>query len=420
MWQAGSIKLGLIVLAGLIAGMMLFGGLAWLLLQGLARHAGWLQTHWQHALHHLARRGRSTAVQVVALSLGGMALLVLTVVRDDLLQAWQGRLPIDTPNRFVLNIQPNQTESITDFFVHKQLVAPDLLPMVRGRLVAINERVINAASFTDQRAQALVEREFNLSYREQLPVWNSLVAGQWWSDKNATAISLEEGIAKTLNIRLGDRLTYDVAGSRVTAPVTSLRKVQWDSMKVNFFVITPPALLQDAPTSYLASFYLPSDKQAVGDALVHTFPNLVVIDTGVVIAQVRNVMAQITQAVSMVFLFTLLSGIAVLYAALLATQDERNQQAAILRTLGADSHYLRRLYLAEFACLGGLSGLFSAAGATLLGWGLARWVLEIPYQGSVMAWLIGIVGGIVVVMLTGAWSTRTLSRLSPLAIFRGA
>lgn len=416
LWHAGSLKLGLAVLGGLLAGLLLFGWLAWLLLHLLARYASSFGTHWRQAFNNLARHGRSSAVQVVALSLGGMALLVLTLVRGDLLEAWQNKMPSDAPNRFLVNVQADQYQAVLDFFAQRSLPVPELQPMVRGRLVEINGRVVNGDSFSDQRAKALVEREFNLSYMEQMPVWNEVTGGQWWNEDGAGELSVEEGIAKTLNIKLGDSLTYDVAGSRFTAKVTSLRKVQWDSMKVNFFVITTPELLKEFPTSYLSSFYLPSDKARVGDDLSRTFPNILLIDTGAVIAQVRGIMDQIAQTVSAVFLFTLLSGLAVLYAALLATQDERSQEAAIMRTLGADGHYLRRLHLAEFAILGGLSGLFAAAGAALLGWVLAHFVLEIPYQANLSVWAIGLFGGVAVVTLAGWLATRRIVNLPPLRI----
>jgi putative ABC transport system permease protein len=416
LWHAGSLKLGLAVLVGLLVGLLVFGGLAWLLLHALARNAYFFQSHWRHAFNNLARHGSSAAVQVVALSLGGMALLVLTLVRGDLLQSWQGKLPPDTPNRFVVNIQTDQLQPVQEFFKRQSLPAPELQPMVRGRLIAISDHVISGDSYTDPRARGLVEREFNLSWMEQMPAWNTLVSGFWWKSDESGALSVEEGIAKTLGIHLGDMLTYDVAGSSFTAKVTSLRKVQWDSMKVNFFVITTPELLRDFPASYLSSFYLPPDKARAGDELSRAFPNILLIDTGAVIAQVRSIMDQIAQTVSAVFLFTLLSGLAVLYAALLATQDERSHEAAILRTLGADGRYLRRLHLSEFAVLGGLSGFFAAAGAVLLGWVLARFVLDIPYQSDISIWFIGCSGGMAVVMLAGWMATRKLTQRPPLRI----
>ncbi len=419
LWQAGTLKLGFAVLGGLLAGLLVSGALAWLLLRTLtifmSRSVGGVIAH---AFNNLTRHGRSVAVQVTALSLGGMALLVLTLVRGDLLQSWQGKLPPDTPNRFVVSIQPDQQQSLQDFFARQNLPAPQLLPMVRGRLVAINDHTINGADYPEPRARGLVEREFNLSYSDKMPAWNTLVSGKWWSS-NAGELSVEEGIAKTLNIKLGDILAFDVAGSRFKAPVTSLRKVQWDSMRVNFFVIATPELLQNYPVSYLSSFYLPPDKVRAGDELVRKFPNLLLIDTGAVIAQVRDIMDQISQTVSVVFLFTLLCGMVVLYAALLATQDERVQEAAILRTLGADSAYLRRLHSGEFAVIGLFSGLFAAAAAALLGWLLARHVLEIPYRPDSLVWLYGVLGGMVLVMLAGWLKTRRLGKMSPMSILRG-
>jgi putative ABC transport system permease protein len=367
----------------------------------------------------LARHGRDSALQVVALGLGGMALLLLTLVRADLLQSWQGKLPPDTPNRFVVNIQPDQRQAVQDFFARQSVPPPQLLPMVRGRLVAIGAAPVSGDSYADPRARELVEREFNLSYAEQMPEWNELVQGGWWNGSTGQAqLSVEEGIAERLGIRLGDELAYDVAGNRFSARVTSLRKVQWDSMRVNFFVIATPELLRDYPVSYLTSFYLPPGQVRAGDELVREFPNLLVIDTGAMIEQVRGIMGQIAQAAGVIFLFTLSSGLAVLYAALLATQDERISEAVILRILGADSRYLRRLHFAEFAALGLLSGLLAAAGAVLLGWVLARFVLEIPYHASLIIWPVGALGGVLVVMLAGWLGTRRLAVLPPLAILR--
>ena len=426
MWQSGSPRLGFTMLGGLLAGLLCFGLLAWLLLRGLARYSVYFHAQLRHALNNLARNGRDSALQIVALGLGGMALLLLTLVRGDLLQSWQGKLPPDAPNRFIVNIQPDQKQAVQDFFARQSMPPPQLLPTVRGRLVAINASAVSGDSYAEPRARELVEREFNLSWMEQMPEWNELVQGQWWTPSPASSgnggvraqLSVEEGIADRLGIRLGDELAYDVAGNRFTARVVNLRKVQWDSMRVNFFVITTPELLRDFPVSYLASFYLPLDKVRASDLLVQEFPNLLVIDTGSVIEQVRGIIDQIAQTVSVIFLFTLLSGFAVLYAALLATQDERVGEAAILRTLGAQSSYLRRLHLAEFAVLGLLSGLFAAAGAALLGWILARFVLEIPYHASPVIWPIGGLGGMLVVMLAGWLGTRRLIALPPLTILR--
>ncbi len=414
LWQAGSLKLGLIVLAGLATGLLVFGALAWLLLRALSR----LPFFSSHAFSNLARHGRSNALQIVALSLGGMALLLLTFVRADLMASWRERLPDDAPNRFIVNVQPDQRAAVRDFFISHQLPPLNLHPMVRGRLVAINQREVKPDDYPEPRARGLVMREFNLSWSDVLPAGNELVQGVWFGPHSAPALSVEEGIAKTLGIHLGDMLSYDVAGTRFDAQVVNLRKLRWDSMQVNFFVIAAPGLLENFPASYLSSFNLPKQQAQAGDALVKAFPNVLLIDTEAMLDQVRHIMDQIAQTMSAVFLFTLLSGMSVLYAALLATQDERIHQSAILRTLGADSRYLRRLHLTEFAVLGGLSGLFAAAGATLLGWAVARYVLEIPYHPGVALWLVGIGGGMVVVTLVGWLTTRRLIHLPPLRVLQ--
>jgi len=376
----------------------------------------------RHVFANLTRHGRGNAVQIVALSLGGMSLLLLTLVRTELMQNWRERLPLDAPNRFIVNVQQDQREPVLQFFKQQELAPPSLFPMVRGRLIAINERSIKADDFADSRARALVERETNLSWSVEVPQGNQLAQGKWWTPTTQQSqipikeISLEEGLAKTLEINIGDMLTYDIAGSQLTAKVVNLRKVRWDSMQVNFFVITSPGLLDNYSTSYLSSFYLPPDKSRAGDALLKTFPNLLVIDTEAIITQVRHIMDQIAQTLGAVFMFTLLSGLAVLYAALLATQDERIYQAAIMRTLGANTRYLRRQHLAEFAVLGALSGLFAAAGSATLGWVLAKNVLEIPFTPPVLLWLVGISGGMLIVMLAGWIVTNKVVKLPPLQV----
>jgi putative ABC transport system permease protein len=418
LWQAGSIKLGLTVIGGLTAALLIFGFIAWTSLRLLAT----LPIGNRHVFANLSRHGRGNAVQIVALSLGGMSLLLLTLVRTELMQNWRERLPFDAPNRFIVNVQQDQREPVQLFFKQQELPAPNLFPMVRGRLIAINERGIKSDDYADSRARALVERETNLSWNAELPQGNILTQGKWWSPVSKSTqqippeISLEEGLAKTLGIVVGDMLTYDIAGSTFSGKVINLRKVRWDSMQVNFFVVTAPGLLENHATSYLSSFYLPPDKARAGDALLKTFPNLLVIDTEAIITQVRRIMDQIAQTLGTVFMFTLLSGLAVLYAALIATQDERIYQSAIMRTLGADTRYLRRQHLSEFAVIGALSGLFAAAGSAALGWVLAKYVLEIPFSPPALLWLVGISGGMLIVMLAGWLVTRKVVKLPPLQV----
>lgn len=418
-YRAGEIKLGLYVLAG-IAGVILVGSmLTWLLLLLLASMRRRARGVWFYGLANVARRRATSLLQIIGFALGLMALLLLTLVRNDLFTSWQSALPADAPNRFLINIQPDQVSALEQFFQAEKLTMPHFYPMVRGRLAAINDRPVQAQDYPEERTRRLVEREFNLSWAGQPRADYRLTAGQWWQSGQAQdQFSVEEGIAKTLNIRLGDRLRYDIAGTQIQGRVTSLRKVQWDGMQVNFFVIATPALLQTQPATYITSFHLPAGQEALLNQLLRQFPNLTVIDVATIIDDVRMIMDQVSDAVSFVFLFTLLAGLVVLYAAVLATRHERLYEAAVMRTLGARSHLLALAQWIEFATLGTVSGVLAATGASVSAWVLAEQVLNIPYTFNAWVWVIGVAGGAGGITLAGLMATRSVLRAPPLAVLR--
>ena len=313
-----------------------------------------------------------------------MALLLLGVTRLELMATWQQHLPADAPNRFIINIQPEQRQAVATALAAQGITA-ELAPMVRARLTARNGQPVSATDFPDdERARRLVEREFNLSWRDTLPAGNQVTAGRWFAGPGEEA-SVEEGLAKTLGIALGDRLEFTVAGLRKTLTVSSLRKLDWDSMRVNFFVLTPSGVLEDAPASFITSFHLPqsstSDPLA---ALVAEFPNLTVIDIAALLNQIQSVLGQIVGVVQLVFLFTLAAGLVVLYAALLAVLDARRREIALLRALGARRAQLRQAVLVELATLGALAGLLAALGAAVVGQVLAQRVFGTTAEFSLL------------------------------------
>lgn len=426
LWQAGEIRLGLYVMAGLsavvVVALLLTHGLI-RVLSPLRNSAGMVGITWRYGLSNLVRRRHSSASQVVALALGLTVMLLLTLVRGDLLRSWQSTLPENAPNRFVINIQPDQVSSVRVFLAGRGMSSTTLFPMVRGRLMAINGRAVSAENYAEERTRRLVEREFNLSWADQLQGDNQIVAGHWWG-KNHTGTaqwSVEEGIAKSLGINLGDKLTYQVAGQSFSATVSSLRKVDWDSFRVNFFVIATPFLLEAYPASYITAFYLPSGDGALLDEMVRIFPNLTVIDVAAIMNQVRNMMERIASTVEFVFLFTLAAGLMALYAAITATREERMVEAAVMRTLGASGRQLLLGQLAEFILIGLLAGVVSAMAATGLGYVLATRAFHLPYQLNPWLWVIALTIGMLSVTLAGWLGTRgvlhqpplkTLSRLS--------
>ncbi|MCX7892320.1 MAG: FtsX-like permease family protein [Burkholderiales bacterium] len=421
-WQAGDLKLGLYVMGGFAAAFVAFAGAAFLALRAFASAAPLAGPSWRYGLANLRRRSRANTVQILALALGLTAILLLTFTRADLIGAWRAKTPADAPNRFVLNIQPDQREAVLAFFAANGLPVPHVYPMVRGRLVAINDKPVRVDDYESERTRRLVEREFNLSYMADLPGHNRVVAGRWFdaNDLARGALSVEQGIAQTLGIRIGDRLTWEVGAQRFSAPVTDLRGLDWDSMRVNFFVIATPKLLEGFPASFITSFNLPESRAAAMNRLVAAFPNLTVVDMSAVLRQALSIMDQVIRAVQFVFLFALAAGLLVLYAALLATQDERVQEAAVMRALGASRAQVAAASRAEFLSLGFLAGLLAAAGAVAIGHVLAAGVFQFPYHPDPWIWLAGPALGLAAVGLNAWAGTRAALARPPIAALREA
>ena len=413
--QAGLIMVGAV--AGLLAAAALCAWALILLLKKLPQRG----ITWRFGLANLRRRAFASSLQIGALALGLMALLLLTVVRGDLMRNWRASLPPEAPNKFLVNVLPEQVDDARAQLAKNVGADVTFRPMVRGRLVEVNGEALDTTKFKDTRARRLAEREFNLSWTHDLPKGNRVSSGKFWTAQTATdeaGMSLEDGIAETLGVKLGDTLTFDIAGNKVTARVTSLRKVDWDSFRVNFFALFPPGPLDPMPATYIAAFRAPETSGAWVAPLVQKNPNILVIDIGEIVRQVQGIMDHVSRAVEFVFLFTLAGGLLVLQAAIAATQDERKFDAAILRTLGASQKQLRAAQIAEFLLLGALAGTVAAAGATATGWALADRVFKIPFEANPMVWIYGILGGAIAVTLAGWLGTRSTTRQPPLAVIR--
>ncbi|WP_414445630.1 ABC transporter permease [Burkholderia sp. 22PA0106] len=421
---AGNLRLGLIVAGGFAGGLVLFAAVARATLFVAARAVRDARVGaglgWRYAIASLHRRGTASALQITALALGLMCLLLISITRDDLVAGWRKSTPPDAPNQFLIDIQPDQRPGVVRYLASHGIDDAPLEPMVRGRLIAIDGKTVNPDSFPDANARRLVDREFNLSYTTQLPDDNRVVEGHWFGAAPKPQISIEAGLAKTLKVKLGDTLRFDVTGLTIEAPVTSIRKLDWGTFRVNFFVLMPPAALSDFPAMYITSFHLPPGRSGVIDGLIAQQPGITAIDVAPILAQLQRVLLQVVGAVQMLFGFTLAAGILVLYTALAGSRDERMREAALLRALGASRRQVGAVQRAEFVIVGTIAGACAAVGSLAIGWVLATQVFS--FEMAINPWVVpaGIVAGVVCAAAAGWWSLRNVLSRPALHTLRDA
>ena len=424
---SSDLKLGLIAVGGFAGAVAVFALLSWIAVMLLRRAVpeasaprwwtlGASAPRWLVlATRQIASRPAFAVLQVSALSVGLLALVLLVLLRTDLIDSWRQATPKDAPNRFVINVQPDQSEAFRQRLQGAGVNRYDWFPMIRGRLVAINDRPVKPDDFVDERAQRLLDREFNLSNDADMPPHNQITAGRWTRNE-ANAVSVEEGLAQTLGLKLGDTLRFDVGGGVAQGRITSLRKVDWSSMRVNFFVMFPTADLADVPVSYIAAYRAPEgpngtdDARAFDNGLSRDFPNVTNIDVSASIAQIQKVLDQVVRAVEFLFGFTLAAGLVVLFAAVTATREARSREFAVMRALGASGKLLAQVQRAELLGIGALAGVLASGAAMVVGWALARYVFEFSWSASPWVPLAGGAAGAVLALAAGWWGLREVLR----------
>ena len=407
-----------------LAGVLGVGLILTLAGYGLVRLTGRLRggvgVAWRYGLANVSRRGGGSVVQIVAFGLGLMVLLLLAVVRGDLLADWRRSLPADAPNNFLINIRPEERAPLQEFLRSHGMGQPQMFPMVRARIVAINSTPSESIKLHGDSGQGFLEREQNLTWVADLMEDNQLIAGRWWTpaDAGKPLVSISTEYQEALQLKLGDKLSFDIAGEPLTVEVASIRKIRWDSFRPNFFLMFPPGLLDGAAGTFMTSVYLtPAQRPALAD-LVRQFPTLSVFDVDAILKQIREIMDRASLAVQYVFLFTLIAGIVVLLAAVQSTRDERRYESAMLRTLGASRGTVLQGVAAEFSALGFLSGTLAAFGATGVGWILARRLFSLQYSPDPWVWVIGLVCGTLLVGVSGTLATRRVVNTPPIVTLR--
>ena len=415
MWiQTQDIKLSLFLLMATVIATLLFWFISNSLLTILRRANQTL--HSANSLS-LPKPNPRISLLIVVFGIGLFSLLLLTALRTDLIERWQATIPDNAPNHFLINIQGSEVSPLQALFKSKQMSAP-LYPMIRGRLVTINHKTVSATDYTEEKAKRLINREFNLSALTELQTSNTIVSGKWFTQGESKGLSVEEGITKTLGLKLGDTLAFDIAGQRLEDKITSLRSVRWDSMQPNFFVLATPPALEDYPRTYITSIHVPQQARHFIPDLIHQYPSITDIDVSSIMMQVKDLISKAAFAVQAIFSFTLVAGIIVLFAALQSQKAERSKEIAILKSIGASRAYLSKHLIIEFTLIGAVAGLIAGILATIAA-NIAAYILfDLTPSINYLLIVSGVLAGAFLVGIAGYFNIRPLLKFAPVALFR--
>ncbi len=420
--SVGDAQMLFILLGGIVviaAALYLVGRL---LVAMMGRFRSGVGVAWRYGLANVARRGRASAVQVVAFGIGLTVLLLLTIVRTDLLEGWRQTIDEDAPNHFMINIQPHERDSVASIFASAGITAPDFVPLVRARMSTINDEDVKTRSYPDPGGRWMANREANLSFTQKLSASNEIIDGEWWPEDydGPPLVSVEEEAAMETGLVIGDTIVFIIAGQELKLTVSSIRRINWDSFQPNFFMVLSPGALDDMPTTYVAGLRLQEQQKSVLISVVRAHPSISVIDIDAILQQVRGIIDKASIAVQAVFIFTLAAGVAVLFAAVQSTIDERRFESALLRALGARKRTVLAGVMAEFAALGLAAGVLASAGASILAAIIAVQLFELPYEFSPLLWVAGIAAGVSIVCASGFIAARGAINSPPVDVLRAA
>ncbi len=408
---ASILGIGLMTLLAL--GLLVYG-----LLNLASRLLPAMSLTWRFGLQGLLRNSRASVSQILAFSITLVAMVLSFTVRTDLIDNWQKQLPDNAPNHFALNIFPDQQAAFKQELQQQHINGSQFFPVVKGRLVEINNTPVQQIVSKDTQGDNATHRELSLTWTQELPEENKLVAGNWWTTQQAGLVSVEQKLADSLKIKLGDHLLFTVGSQQIKATVTSIRALRWDTMKPNFYMIFSPGTLDAYPSTFITSFYLPETQKNVLNTLVKKYPGTTILEVDLILQQFKTILTQLTQAINYLLYFALMAGFTVLFAAVYATLDNRIYEGALMRTLGANRSLLRKTHIIEFATLGLISGLLAVVISEAIMYALYTQVMAMEYHPSFYLWAIIPLTGALFVGMTGCWGVRQVLNKSPLRVLR--
>ena len=375
----------------------------------------WLR---QYLLSRLMASSRGAIYVMSGFSLVLIAILLIAVVKDELIGAWQTQLPGDIPNYFLINIRSDEISAIEAFLEQKEIPSSTAYPLVRARLQNINSQSVNDIEFQHPRASHLVNHTFNISFADELPDDNAIVDGSWDARSDVPQLSVEEGMSERLQLKLGDILELSIGSESISVPVTSIRSVVWENFKPNFYLIANRKLLETMPQTWLLSALIKPENKSDLKQLLERFPSVTLIDITELMARIQGIVDKASVALQFFFFFALASALLVLLAAIQAGKHEREIESSLLRALSAHSQQLYRVQILEFTLMGGLIGFFSASFASVAGWAISRFFFDIDYQFSISVWAYSLLGACLVLTVAGTLVSRRVYSVSPMKILR--
>jgi len=402
-------------------------GLITILLLGLTvycllRLAGMFVPHlklaWRFGLQGLLRNIQASIGQILAFSITLVAMVLSFTVRTGLIENWKKQLPEHAPNHFALNIFPDQQQAFQQEMLRNGISHSRFYPVVKGRLVEINSIPVQQIVSKDSQGENATHRDLSLTWSKELPEENKITSGQWWQDKQTGLVSVEQQLADSLKIKLHDHLTFTIGSQLINATVTSIRALNWDSMRPNFYMIFSPGTLDDYPQTFITSFYLPETQKNVLNTLVKKYPATTILEVDIILKQFKTILTQLAQAINFLLYFSLLAGFTVLFAAVYSSMDQRIQEGALIRTLGASRSFLTKIHLIEFGVLGLIAGLLTVVISEALIYSLYSKVMHIDYSPSYHLWLVIPVIGSFCVGLAGYSGIRHVVNKSPVTVLK--
>ncbi|MBK8816766.1 MAG: FtsX-like permease family protein [Methylococcaceae bacterium] len=398
--------------------LIVLGILIYFVLKSVQRLIPRLSLNWRFGLQGLFRNSRATITQILAFTITLVAMALSFTVRNDLIENWHKQLPEQAPNHFALNIFPDQMESLHADFKSENIAGSRFFPIIRGRLTQINGEPVQKIVSKDSQGESATHRELSLTYTNNLPDDNKIIAGSWWTATSKNEVSVEQKLADSLKIKLGDRLMFVVGGQELTATVSSIRSLQWETMKPNFYMIFSPGTLESFPGTFLTSFYLPESKKTFLNALIKKYPAMTILEVDLILKQFKTILTQLTAAINYLLYFALLAGFTVLFSAIYSTLDNRIYESALLRTFGANRSLLRTMHIIEFFTLGLISGVFAVILSESLLYALYAKALNMDYRPSSYLWYALPIIGAFSVGLAGCWGVNRVVNTPPLKVLR--